>query len=94
MSTFLTGGALEKEIDKIIWDAEEVLLIVSPYIKLDTHFKELFEKHINNHLLKIVLVFGKNEKKLVKVLANKILNFLNSFLILVLSTRQNYMLNN
>ncbi|REE25021.1 hypothetical protein DFQ09_103328 [Winogradskyella pacifica] len=79
MSTFLTGKALEKEIDKIIWDAEEILLIVSPYIKLDTHFKELFEKHSHNHNLKIVLVFGKNEKKVSKSLSKQDFEFFKQF---------------
>tara|TARA_R110002051_G_scaffold207121_2_gene272663 strand:- start:1317 stop:2267 length:951 start_codon:yes stop_codon:yes gene_type:complete len=79
MSTFLTGKALEKEIDKIIWDAEEVLLIVSPYIKLDDHFKKLFEKHSHNDFLKIVLVFGKNEKKVSKSLSKQDFEFFKQF---------------
>jgi len=79
MSTFLTGKALEKEIDKIIWDAEEVLLIVSPYIKLDTHFKDLFEKHSHNDFLKIILVFGKNGKKVSKSLSKQDFEFFKQF---------------
>ncbi|TLP71739.1 phospholipase D family protein [Maribacter sp. ACAM166] len=79
MSTFLTGKALEKEIDKIIWDAEEILLIVSPYIKLDAHFKKLFEKHSHDDCLKIILVFGKNEKKVSKSLSKQDFEFFKQF---------------
>jgi hypothetical protein len=79
MSTFLTGKALEKEIDKIIWDAEEILLIVSPYIKLDDHFKTLFEKHTHNDHLRIVLVFGKNEKQVSKSLSKQDFEFFKQF---------------
>ncbi|MFP9116609.1 phospholipase D family protein [Flavobacterium sp. RNTU_13] len=61
MSKFLTGAALIDTIDSIIWDAEKVLLIVSPFIKLDDYFKKLFEKHINKPEIHIIIVFGKNE---------------------------------
>jgi len=43
-ATFLQAKALEKEIDNNYMDAEEVLLIVSPYIKLRYHLKRSFWK--------------------------------------------------
>lgn len=48
MSIFLTGKELENPIYGIIWGTESTLMIVSPYIKLDEYFKELFDKHQNN----------------------------------------------
>ncbi|MBA4300461.1 MAG: hypothetical protein C0433_10230 [Cyclobacterium sp.] len=71
MSTFLTGKPLSDAIDDIIWDARKALLIVSPYIKLDAHFKKLFDKKKDNPELHLLLVFGKNEKSVQKSL-NKV----------------------
>ena len=61
MSKFLTGKELEKVVYDIIWEAQENLIIVSPFIKLDDYFKKLFENHLNNPRLNIIIVFGKNE---------------------------------
>ena len=38
MSKFLTGTKLGDAIYDIIWDANESLLIVSPFVKLDDYF--------------------------------------------------------
>ena len=60
MSKFITGKELEDRITDIIWKAEKKLLIVSPFIKLDDYFKKLFEKHIVNPSIHLIIVFGKN----------------------------------
>lgn len=62
MGKFVTGKELEEKICDIIWEAKENLIILSPFIKLDDFFKKHFDKHINNHSLHILIVFGKNEK--------------------------------
>jgi hypothetical protein len=41
MAKFITGKDLENAVEKIIWDVESQLLIVSPFIKLDDHFKKI-----------------------------------------------------
>jgi len=79
MSKFLTGKELENVVYDIIWDAEQTLLIVSPFIKLDDYFKNLFKKHIDNHKLRIILVFGKNEKKVNRSLSNEDFDFFKQF---------------
>jgi hypothetical protein len=61
MSKFITGKALEDAVYDIIFKAESVLLIVSPFIKLDNYFKTLFDNHVQNPHLHLVIVFGKNE---------------------------------
>ncbi|WP_114778722.1 phospholipase D family protein [Botryobacter ruber] len=66
MSKFITGKELSEAVDTIIWKAKEEILLVSPYIKLDAHFKELFEKQRHNHKLHILLIFGKNEGRVDK----------------------------
>ena len=63
MSKFLTGKELGDAVYDIIWDAENILMIVSPYIKLDDYFKKLFDKHENNPKIHLLLIFGKNEKE-------------------------------
>lgn len=79
MSKFLTGDDLENVVYDIIWDAEQTLLIVSPFIKLDDYFKNLFKKHKDNPKLQIILVFGKNEKKVNRSLSNEDFDFFKQF---------------
>ena len=38
MAKFITGSELEKAVYDIIWDAEEILMIVSPFVKLVSTF--------------------------------------------------------
>ncbi len=80
MAKFITGQELEKVIYDIIWDAEETLLIVSPFIKLDDYFKKLFDKHINNPKLHFLIVFGKNEKEVSRSLSKQDFEFFKKFL--------------
>ena len=79
MSKFITGKELEDAVYDIIWDAERTLLIVSPYIKLDDYFKDLFKKHIDNYKIHIILIFGKNEEKIHKSLSNEDFGFFKQF---------------
>lgn len=66
MPKFITGKELEKAVDKIIWEADRQLMIVSPYIKLDNHFRKLFSEHLHRPKLHITLMFGKNEGRVDK----------------------------
>lgn len=79
MSKFLTDKELEDTIYDIIWEAEQSLLIVSPYIKLDNYFKKLFEKHLNNTKLRLTILFGKNEKDVNRSLRNTDFDFFKQF---------------
>lgn len=79
MSKFLTGEELSNEVYNIIWDAENTLLIVSPYIKLDKYFKELFDHHLHNHKLHLLLVFGKNEKNVKKSMSQVDFDYFQQF---------------
>lgn len=80
MSKFITGQELEKVVYDIIWDAQDTLLIVSPYIKLDDYFKRLFDKHVNNPKLHILIVFGKNEREVSKSLSIHDFEYFKKFL--------------
>jgi hypothetical protein len=80
MSKFLTGKELEKVVYDIIWEAQDNLIIISPFIKLDDYFKKLFENHLNNPHLNIKIVFGKNEENKQKSLRKEDFDFFKKFL--------------
>ena len=80
MAKFVTGKVLEDVVYQIIWNAENQLMIVSPYIKLDDYFKKLFEKHLNNPRIHILIVFGKNELKVSNSLRKCDFDFFKQFL--------------
>jgi len=80
MSKFLTGKELEDAIYDIIWETERILMIVSPYIKLDNYFKELFNKHVNNPEIHLLLVFGKNEKEVKRSMSQLDFDYFKKFL--------------
>jgi hypothetical protein len=80
MAKFITGENLENAVYEIIWEAESNLLIVSPFIKLDDYFKRLFDKHINNPKLHILIVFGKNEREVSRSLSKNDFDYFKKFL--------------
>lgn len=80
MNKFITGENLENAVYEIIWEAKKNLIIVSPFIKLDDYFKRLFDNHINNPKLHILIVFGKNETEKSKSLSNDDFNYFKKFL--------------
>lgn len=80
MSKFITGLELEETISKIIWETKETLLIVSPFIKLDDYFKKLFDNHLNNPKIHILIVFGKNENNVSRSLSKNDFEYFKRFL--------------
>jgi hypothetical protein len=80
MAKFITGEDLENAVYEIIWEAESNLLITSPFIKLDDYFKRLFDNHINNPKLHILIVFGKNEREISKSLSKSDFDYFKKFL--------------
>lgn len=80
MGKFITGENLENAVYEIIWEAKTNLLIVSPFIKLDDYFKSLFDNHINNPKLHILIVFGKNEREVSRSLSKNDFDYFKKFL--------------
>ncbi len=80
MSKFLTGKELEEAIYNIIWETEQQLVVVSPFIKLDDYFKKLFDKHQNNPKIHLVVVFGKNEKEVKRSMSKADFDYFKKFL--------------
>jgi hypothetical protein len=60
MSKFVTGKELADTVYRILFEAKEQLVLVSPYIKLDAYFRQLLDQHAHNPHLALVVVFGKN----------------------------------
>ena len=64
MSHFITANDLNSALESIFEDAEEELIIISPYIKLHERFKSVLKTKLDNPDLSITVVFGKNESDL------------------------------
>lgn len=79
MAKFLEPNRLRKEVRSIFADAENFLLIVSPFIKLDYKLKRLLESRIDDSNLEIVILFGKNDDNLGKSLSSDDLSFFQQF---------------
>lgn len=79
MAKFITGEELENAIVSVIRGAKEILVIVSPFIKLDDYFIDIFKPHITNSQLHLLLVFGKNEQDVSKSLNTSDFEFFKNF---------------
>ncbi|TXE13845.1 hypothetical protein FUA26_01835 [Seonamhaeicola algicola] len=79
MSTFLTGDELENKLTDIIWNAKKYIVIISPFIKLDDHIKQVFEKVKSTHEIALYIVFGKNEEYKYKSFNEDDFNFIKDF---------------
>jgi len=79
MAKFLTGEELENAICGIIRGAKEKLVIVSPFIKLDDYFIQIFEPQSQNSQLHLLVVFGKNEQDKSKSLNRNDFEFFKKF---------------
>lgn len=79
MAEFVKGNQLNAELEKIFERAEEQLVIISPFIKLHSRFIDVLKSKIEDHKLKIIIVFGKNEDNLSKSFGKDDFDFLKDF---------------
>lgn len=79
MAKFVKGNKLNAALEDIFEEAKEYLILISPYIKLHSRFKDELKKKIKDHKLEIAVVFGKNENDLSKSFNTEDLNFLLEF---------------
>jgi hypothetical protein len=79
MAKFLKGNELNSELEKIIDNAEEELLLISPYVKLHSRIKDSLKAKADLDGLEIVVVFGKNSVDKTKSLSREDLDFLKTF---------------
>lgn len=79
MAKFLEGNELNSELGKIFKNAENKLILISPYIKLHHRYADELKTRVNDDKLQITVVFGKNEKDLTKSLTAEDLEFFKQF---------------
>ncbi|SDL36498.1 PLD-like domain-containing protein [Salinimicrobium catena] len=76
MATFLHDDNLNAEIGRVFREANQQLVIISPFIKLHSRLKDELKSKEHPHKIAITVVFGKNEKRLEKSLGPEEFNFL------------------
>lgn len=79
MAKFIEGNNLNHEISRVLREAKEELLLISPYIKLHHRYKDELKDKLENPKLAITIVFGKNEGDLSKSLNINDLEFFINF---------------
>lgn len=79
MAKFLTGNALNSELEKLFEGANEQIVLISPYIKLHDRYASTLRTKKENPKLEITVVFGKNEEDLSKSMKQDDFNFFKEF---------------
>jgi len=79
MAKFLTGNELNLELENIFEDAQQQLILISPYIKLHDRYASVLKTKLYNPKLEIIIVFGKNEENMSKSMKQEDFNFLKEF---------------
>jgi len=79
MAKFLEPHRLRIEMRSLFEEAEDFLLIVSPFIKLDYELKRILQSRKTDSNLRIILLFGKNDNNLGKSLSSGDLSFFQQF---------------
>ena len=79
MAKLLNRFKVVDELKKMIIEAEQVVVLISPYIKLDNSIKSLLAKHQYKKDFELIIVYGKNEERKEKSLSDEDLAFFKSF---------------
>jgi hypothetical protein len=79
MAKFLTGNELNSELGKIFEEAEEKLILISPFMRLHVHYESILRTKKDNPSLEIIIVFGKNEENPALSMRSEELNFFQDF---------------
>ncbi len=79
MAKFLTGNELNSEVERLFENANELIVLISPYIKLHQRYAATLKSKLDNPRLKIIVVFGKNEDDFSKSMKHEDFNFFKAF---------------
>ena len=79
MATFLSPTNLVIELKQLISESENLLILISPYIKLHDEIKRLLDKKVENPNFQLIVVFGKNETDLSKSIGQNDFEYLKNF---------------
>ncbi|WP_298950936.1 phospholipase D family protein [uncultured Nonlabens sp.] len=78
MSDFYTGDKLNDLIEDVFYRAKKEITIVSPFIKLDDHYKKVLDKAIEDHDVHVRLLIGKNEDNIYRSISREDLDYFKS----------------
>lgn len=79
MAQFLDRHTLKKELLHLFEDANEFIILVSPFIKLADEMKRSLMRKANDKNFMIAIIFGKNEFDLSKSLSRDDMEFFKKF---------------
>ncbi|PHR46551.1 MAG: hypothetical protein COA32_10425 [Fluviicola sp.] len=79
MNEFLTSNGLNAAIENLFEDANEKLVLISPYIKLHERYISILKTKLAFPRLEIIIVFGKNEEDYSKSMIEEDFNFFKEF---------------
>ena len=79
MPRFFTGNELNAELEKVFENAQEQIILISPYIKLHERYASTLRLKLKNPKLEIIVVFGKNEDDISKSMKQDDFNFFKEF---------------
>lgn len=79
MATFLTGNDLNAQLENLFEDAEDYIILISPYIRLHDRYASALKAKKDNPNLKITVIFGKNEDDFSKSMKQEDFNFFKDF---------------
>jgi len=79
MATFLFGNKLNSEIEEIIENAQNLIILISPYIKLHERYVSVLKTKIDQPNVQLLIVFGKNEDDISKSMIEEDFNFFKDF---------------
>lgn len=79
MAEFIHGNELNAQLEKIFENAEERIILISPFIKLHDRFISVLRAKKDNPRLELILVFGKNEDDISKSMRQEDFDFFKNF---------------
>lgn len=79
MAKFLEGNKLNVELENILENAEEILILITPFIRLHDRYASILKTKLEDYDLRIVVVFGKNEDNLSKSFKPEDFHFFKKF---------------
>ena len=79
MAQFLYGNGLNAALADLFKNAEEYLVLISPYIKLHERYKDELKSKLSVPNFQIQILFGKNEEDRSKSINDKDIEFFKTF---------------
>jgi hypothetical protein len=79
MAKFLNRFQSTDALKIIILEAERQLILISPYVKLNSDLRNSLSTHLNKPELELIIVYGKNEEDKRKSISEEDYDFFKSF---------------